>query len=295
MNILILYKKKVGGVGTVIVSLRKEFPKRGHKVVPISREDDLNIYSLAKSIFPLRRKVREIVKEEKIDIIYAQDWSMAFPLLFPTRMYRDKLFCVFYGEESSFISIQLQKMVGKLLGTRVISCTDSLKKLFPKSTLIYNRVDSELFKPRTQIKKIKDSVGFASWKTDEYSFSAVKEAVKKAGKRLVIAEGVPKEKMPEFFNTLECFITLPPTYSGFGLASMEAMASGVPKIIGNMYGGCEILPITKIEEFGGDISEAILHAKKEDYRKWIMDNKFTWKDATIQLEKMFSKANETKI
>jgi len=287
VNILILFKKWNGGVGTVVKHLSNEFQKNGHKVIILSREDDLNKKSLFSSIFLLRKKIKEIVRKEKIDIIYTQDWSLAFPLLAPIPMLRDRHFCVFYGISDTFLSVMMQKIIGRIMGGNIIVCTNSLKKMFPKSNLIYNRVNSKFFKPKKKIKKIKNSVGFAGWKIPAYHFEEIKTGIEKAGKKMIIAENIPKEKMPEFYNKIESFISLPPECSGFGLVYLEAMASGVPKIIGSNYGGGDVIPITKIEDYNGNISEAIKNSKSKNYRKWILENKFTWEDAALKLEKIF--------
>jgi len=286
MKILLLYKKKAGGVGTVVQSLTKWFEKTGDSALEISREEDMKIYSLIKSIFPIRKKIKRIVTEEKIDIIYTQDWSLALPLLFPSHIFKKKHFCVFYGSNPPGMGKFLQNIVGKMIHKNLIVCNDSLKEKFPDSTLIYNRVDHEIFSPSNKIKKIKNSVGFANWATKEYHFKEIEKAVKEAGKKLIIADGIPKEKMPDFFRKLEIFISLPPDYAGFGLVYLEAMSSGIPKIIGSNYGGGEILPITKIENFGS-IKEAILNAKATNYREWIIKNNFTWENAVKKLKGIF--------
>jgi glycosyltransferase involved in cell wall biosynthesis len=179
--------------------------------------------------------------------------------------------------------------VGRMMGNKLIVCIDELKKMFPNSTLIYNRVDPKFFKSNKKVNKIKNSVGFSGWKTEEYHCNEIEKAINEAGKKMVIAENIPKEKMPEFYQKLESFINLPPECSGFALKYLEAMASGVPRIIGSQYGGGNSIPVTKIEDYK-TLKEAILMAKKKDYRKWIIKNKFTWEDATAQLEKIFKKS-----
>ena len=57
MKILILLKKWEGGVGSVVKHISNEFEKKGHQVKIISRENDLKIYSLRKSIFKLRNHI----------------------------------------------------------------------------------------------------------------------------------------------------------------------------------------------------------------------------------------------
>lgn len=285
MKILVLFKKKAGGVGSVVREIDLEFKKSGHEIRTISREDDLRIFSLTKSISPIRKIIRKLMEQEKFDIIYTQDWSLAFPLLFPYPIYKKKHFNVFYGADTK-LSFFIQNIIGKIMGKQLIVCNGELKRRFPHSNLIYNRVNHNFYKPSKKIKKIKDSVGFASWKTDEYHFNEIKKTVERIGKKFIFTDNAPDEKMPDFFRQLESFISLPPKHSGFGLVYLEAMASGVPKIIGNNYGGGKMLPITKVEDYK-DIGEAILNAEKKDYRKWILDNNFTWEDAVEKLEKIF--------
>jgi len=285
MKILIVQKRWLGGVGSVVRYLKKEFEKLGHEVEVISRDDDLKIFTFAKSFF----KLRNAVKKKKFDIVYTQDWSMTLPLIFPYHIFKKKHFAVFYGENPKWegYGYYFQKLAGKIMGKNLVVCTDHLKQMFSKSNKIYNRVDHNTFKPDKKMKKIKNSVGYASWLTEEYSFPEIKKAVERAGKKFIIAENVPKGKMPEFYRKLECFITIPPHHAGFTLVYLEAMSSDVPKIVGTNFGGGSVIPITKIEDYQGDIAKAILNAKKGNYRKWILDKNLTWEDATKKLEKLF--------
>ena len=283
MKILVIYKKKGGGVGTVIKYFVKWFTKRGHNIEVISREDDLKIYSCIKSIFPIRRLVKEHMEKKNFDIIFTNDWGSALPLLLPYPLFRKKHFCLYHGTQPGFNRI-LQIIVGKFLGKRLL--VDLSKKYFPKATLFHERVDHEVFKPNKKIKIIKNSVGFASWPTDEYHFNESVNATKEAGKKFILAENISKDKMPEYYNKMESFISLPPSYAGFGLVNIEAMASGIPKIIGSNYGGGDLLPITKVEDFKS-LTEAIKNAENKDYRKWIIENNFTWEEGVKELEEIF--------
>lgn len=287
MKILILFKKWEGGVGTVIKYFIKWMERRGHELKVISREDDLKIYSLAKSIFPIRKKVQQLMEEENFDVIFTNDWSSAFPLLFPFPLFKERHFCLFHGVQPFGVARLLQIMVGNLMGKRLL--VDLSKKYFPKAIVHYERVDTEIFKPDTKIKTIKNSVGFSSWKTDAYHYNETKQAVEKLGMKFMVAENIPKDKMPDYYKKLEYFVSLPPSYAGFGLVNIEAMASGVPKIIGSNFGGGNLLPITKIEDFGKDIASAIKNAKKKDYRKWILDHGFSWESGSEILERIFMK------
>lgn len=276
MKILILIQRWEGGVGRYVSEIKKELEKRKNKVKVISREDDLKETSFLKSIL----KLRKISKSEKYDLIYSQDWNTTLPLLGMKNHY-----ACFHGTHPKGVSKIIQKITGILMGKRLIVVGNTLKKMFPKSNLNYEGVNTNLFKP-LKIKKIKNSVGFVNWKTEQYNYPEIKKAVGKEGKRLLIAGNVPKEKMPEFYNKIEMFISLPPSYAGFNLSWLEAMACRVPKIIGNKYGvGAELL-ITHVEDFGS-IEEAIKNAKRRNYRTESM--KFSWKTHVNKLLDIFEK------
>ena len=278
MKILILIKKWSGGVGRVINSIKPLLEKKGYKIEIISREDDLKCFSLKDSFRILRKEVNK----RNYDILYIQDWSCALPLI------DKKSFVCFHGEDISKSSRFLQVLVGKIKGRKLIVVGDKLKKLFPKSSLIYNGVDLNKFKQIKNIKKIKNSVGFANWLTDKYNFNKIKKAVNETEKKLIVAKNIQKEKMPEFYNKIEAFISLPPEYTGFNLVWLEAMACGVPKIIGNNAGIGKKLPINHIEDFSS-IEEAIKSSKRRNYRKWVLDNKFTWENHVNKFLEVYKK------
>lgn len=278
MKIIILLIRMSGGVGSVIREIKPLLEKKGHSVKIISREDDLKCFSTTKSFFNIRDKIKKI----NYDILYTQDWSCALPLIF----YKNHFTC-FHGKNPGWLGKIFQRIIGRIKGKKLIVVGDKLKREFPRANLIYNGVDVNRFKPKSRCKRIKNSVGFANWTTDIYNFNKIKKAVERIGKILIIAEGIPKEKMPEFFNKIEMFISLPPDYAGFNLVWMEAMASGVPKIIGNRYGVGPKLPITKIEEFK-NIEDALMESKKADYRKWLLENKnFNWEKHTEKIIDLF--------
>jgi len=126
----------------------------------------------------------------------------------------------------------------------------------------------EKFKPNDKINRIKNSVGFVNWKTDDYHYDEIKRVCKELGKKLIVAEGIPYNQMPEFYNKLETFISLPPSCTGFNNSWVEAMACDVPKIIGNKYGIGHELPIYYVDE-NMSLSEAIMLAKERKYRDWV--------------------------
>jgi len=288
MKILIFLKKWKGGVGVVVKSVKKELEKRGHKVMCISREEDLKLFSSIKNLFWLRKKYTELIKKENPDIIYTQDWSMALPLIFPYKKYNNKHFCCFQGIQPGKGAV-IQKIIGYLMGRKLIVVGNSLKKKFPKSILIYNGIDFEEFEPNKKIKKIKNSVGFVNWKTNDYNYEKIKKAVKDANKKLFAAENIPYEQMPKFYQKLEYFISLPPKCTGFNMSWIEAIACGVPKIIGNNAGIGGKLNINKVKF---SISDSLKKAKKKNYRKEILNGEFNLKKNIRKLIKIFEDKNE---
>jgi len=77
-------------------------------------------------------------------------------------------------------------------------------------------------------------------------------------------------------------------FSVGALSWMEAMAGGVPKIIGNNESEGYLYPIDKIENYK-DIEAAIINSKKRDYRKWLEKNGLTWKNHVSKLIKVFER------
>lgn len=299
MKVLILLKKKFGGVGTYVLNVKKILEKKGHKVTVIAREEDLGICSLLNSIFKIRKKVIQLEEKNRFDVIYTQDWSIAFPLLFPYPIYKHKHFCCFHGREVLFFSKVLQNIVGKIMNTKLITVGPLLKRKFQNSSLIYEGVDLEMFRPLENVER-----KYIGWidKAEVISKEDLHEISKKW--RIKVARGIPFERMNFFYNQCSIFISLPPPDAGFNLCWLEAMAAGVRKIIGNRYGIGEKLPITKVEEFGWEkansrkekimvLIKAIENAEEYDYRKWLMrHSEFTWKAHVEKLEKLWSEFME---
>ena len=77
MKILILIKARGGGHERVMNSIKPLLEQKGHQVEIISREDDLNCFSVKQSFFKLRKEVNK----RDYDILYTQDWSCALPFL----------------------------------------------------------------------------------------------------------------------------------------------------------------------------------------------------------------------
>jgi len=307
MKILIVLRKFKGGVGRANTEIAKALGEKGHSVDFLSREDDLKIYSLFKSIFPLRKKIRELMKKENYDIIYTQDYSCAFPLLLPCPLFWKKHFCCFCGVKiienlksseagkkskiSYFYHILLHRTVGRIMGKKLVVIGDNLKEIFPKSTLVYRGVNINEFKP---LRKRRDSIGWYSSDNEIILFEEMKKISKETELRLLVAKKIPKNKMNLFYNKCKVFINLPRT-AGFNLSWLEAMAAGVPIVIGNYKGAGTILPINKISNKDNKINEItkiIKNPKKGNYRKWIIENNFTWEKGAEELIKFFEKRLE---
>jgi len=273
MRILILLKKWQGGVGVVTNGLKKELERRGHFVKIISREGKFGSSSLVSSFSRVRSLIKSEMKNGDFDVIYTQDWSLALPLILPKPIFEKKHFCCFHGIQNGAGSF-FQKFVAKFLKNRLIVVGPSLKRKFHKAHLIYNCVDPNLYKPLKKTKRIKNSVGFANWCNENYRFKEIKSAIENVGRRMIIAKDRPQEEMVHFYNQIETLISLPPSFTGFGLVWIEAMACGVPRIIGNNFGIGSELPIDKVEDYGS-IEKVLLNSKKRDYREMLGD-KFSW-------------------
>ena len=143
----------------------------------------------------------------------------------------------------------------------------------------------------SDVKKLKNCFVVKTEKT-QYQAKTILFATGTKWKKLdipvLIAKGISPEKMNEFYNKLKIFISLPPKAAGSALSWMEAMAAGVPIIVGNNYGEGFNFPIDKIECLS-DIENTILNAKEKDYRKWLIENNFSWKTHVNKLIKVFKK------
>jgi len=231
--VLIKFEKKgVGGVTRVVKNIKQLFEKKGHQVEIISREDDLNCFSVKQSFFKLRKEVNK----RDYDILYTQDWSCALPFL----NYKNH-YCCHHGLTPSKIGRFLQKIVGKVMKERTISVGPPVKKMFPKSNLINNGFNPEEFK---DLNKERKYFGWVNKGTEIVTEEEMREMAKEKGLKLSIAKGIPTEKMNEWYNTLKVFASYPPGYVGFNLVWIEAKASGVPVVLGNENG----IGIKKINE-----------------------------------------------
>ena len=297
MKMLIVLLRLKGGVGRANVEIAEVLRKKDWEVDFLSREDDLKIFSLLKSFFTLKKRVKELMKKRNYDIIYTQDYSCALPLLFPFPIFWKKHFCCFCGVKSGKHPelIQwhhkfFQRLVGKIMGKKIVVIGDQLKEIFPKSKLIYRGVNINKFKP---LQKKRDCLGWINKDIEKISRDELQKICENTGLKLFVAENIPVEKMNEFYNKCQVFIDLPRT-AGFNLAWLEAMAAGVPIILGNEKGAGTILPFDKIlkdKEKIKEIEKKIKNPKCIDYRKWVIDNEFTWEDKAKKLIKFFKEKN----
>jgi len=137
MKIVILYRTQKDATGSFAKKIKENLEKGGHKVELVSRNEDLHLPSLSSSMDGLKEFVIKKDKIENYDIVYTQDWSIAFPLLFPSKVLFDKHYCLFHEteEEGGAQSKILQKITGNLLGNHLLVKTAELRKRFSKSTL----------------------------------------------------------------------------------------------------------------------------------------------------------------
>lgn len=284
MKVLVLVKEMgTGGVETLLKNISNEFKKGGHRIDIFSRKDNLGINSVAESIFPLRKKVRELMREKKYDIIYTQDWNMALPLLFPYPIFKKRHFCFFHATQKGK-GFFVQFIVGNLLGKRLLTGDIRNKKRYAKSTLVATSVNMNDFKPLGK-KRV-----YLGW-TNKPSENLTKEKIEEIGRKLKISVIIAEKSVPidmnDFYNKCKIYVSLPFKEAGGGVTYMEAMAAGIPRIVGNMYAEGYKFPFDKIENFKS-LEEAIKNSKKRDYRKWMKESKITWENHVKKLIELFA-------
>src|SRR3989344_3452655 len=134
MKILIIYRTEKDLVGKFTKEIAENLKKNGHSVDLASRNEDLGIQTLSGSMEGLKGFILKMDEKEKYDIIYTQDWSIALPLVIPSKALFEKHYCFFHDiEPSGAQSKILQKIVGNMLGDKLIVRTKELKNKFPKS------------------------------------------------------------------------------------------------------------------------------------------------------------------
>ena len=147
MKIMIVYRTEKDPVGKSVKVIAETLRKSGHIVELVSRNEDLNLQTLSGSMDGLKSFVVKIDEKENYDIIYTQDWSIAFPLVFPTKILFEKHYCLFHDlEPSGAQSKILQKITGNLLGSHLLVKTGELKKIFPKAIFSPDGVSIDILK-----------------------------------------------------------------------------------------------------------------------------------------------------
>ncbi|MHA1880870.1 MAG: hypothetical protein ACTSYG_10790 [Candidatus Heimdallarchaeota archaeon] len=220
-------------MGRVVRNQKRLLEERGHKVQVISREDDLGYYSALSGFFPIWR---EVCWYQDYDVIISNDWSMALPLIFFQNHY-----CYFHGHNSQKVGRFIQTIIGRIKGKKLFVVGDSLKKRFPKSMILYNGVDRKEFYDMNKKRKY---FGWIKKDGEIVTQTEMENKAKGVNCELSIAENIPPEKMNEWYNRLKYFASYPSKEAGFNLCWIEALAAGVPKVLGNENG----IGITKAKE-----------------------------------------------
>ena len=224
------------------------------------------------------------MKEKNYDIIYTQDWNMAFPLLFPYPIFKRNHFCFFHATQKGK-GFFIQFLVGSLIGKRLLTGDIRNNKRYKKSTLVATSVNMNDFKPLGK-KRL-----YLGW-TNKPSENLSKEKVIEIGKKLKIPVMIAEKNVPinmnEFYNKCKIYVSLPFKEAGGGVTYMEIMAAGIPKIVGNKYAEGYKFPFDKIENFTS-LEEAIKNSKEKDYRKWMKDSGITWEKHVEKLIKIFER------
>jgi glycosyltransferase involved in cell wall biosynthesis len=278
MKILMLYKTKTGGVARYVYEVKKQLIKHGYDVIEITRNEELN-----KRSFLLSFKVLREIKKIKVDVIHTHDWSITYPVL----GYKN-LVATFHGLPTNPIAKLFQDYSIFRLKEKAIVVSPKMKKAYPMSTLILEGVDLNEFRPK-KLDRIFD-IGVCQ----SYNLNEIKKITEELDMSLYIVRNMSFNHMPNFYNKIKIFISLPPHTTGFNLSWLEAMACETPYIIGNNVGIGEILPIYKIRNFN-ELRSLLLKIKNGEIkplkrqRRWIIKNKLTWEEHVKKLIEVYSK------
>jgi len=184
------------------------------------------------------------------------------------------------------------------MSKKIIVVSDELKDKFKKSSLIYRGVNFKEFKP---LGKKRDFIGGLDRTYETISKEELNKISEKTGLKLKIAKDIPKTKMNNFYNNCKVFVSLPRT-GGFNNVWAEAMAAGVPIVIGNMKGPGRKFPFNKVSKeekriegkrqkseiiernYVGEIIKIIKNPKKVKYREWLIKNGFSWEEKAKEVE-----------
>lgn len=263
MKILIYMIRWKGGIGSIVGDWKSEMEKAGHEVTVISREDDFNGFSFNSGFF----KIRKFVKENNFDVLFTQDWSCALPFLFHKNHY-----CFFHGKGNKFQVIP-QWLVNSFMKGRII-CADYENSIKFNCHWIAHGMNLGMFKP---LGLRRCYLGWIEKGTETITKEEINKMGKKLGIPVLIAKGIPRKKMNEFYNKLSVFVSLPPRVAGCQFSYMEAMASGVPIILGNNNG----------EGFRYPVDKNINELSPKNYRQFLIDSKLTSEHQTNRLLEVF--------
>jgi len=224
MKILTYILRHEGGVGRVLETLEPELNKLGHQLEVVSREDDLKCFSLKSSIV----KMNKDIKGRDYDVLLTNDWSITLPFL-----HKKNHFALFHGIELVKTSVILQRIVGRIMGSRLMVVGPVIHNIFPKSNLTENGINTKKF---FDMNKERKYFGWVKRNYDEISEADVQHLADARGLKLSIAENIHPDKMNEWYNSLKVFISKPTGVAGFNLCWVEAYRAGVPIILGNNNG-----------------------------------------------------------
>ena len=131
-----IVRRKDGEVAKFAEEVKEKLSKRGYEIDLFFREEDLGLLDLSSSMRGLKDFVIKKNSEKMYDKIYTFDWSIAFPLLFPTGIFKEKHFCFFCDvEPRGGRSKILQKITAGMLGNHLVVRTEGLKEIFRKAKL----------------------------------------------------------------------------------------------------------------------------------------------------------------
>lgn len=279
MKVLMVHKTRIGGVSAHVSDLKKELIKQKFKVDEVSRVEDLGFGGFLSSYFKMKKFFRKM--SSKYNVIHVHDWSLAYPAI---KSGIKNLVCTFHGFPTHFIAKIFQNYCIKKLDSRAVVV--SLKMVVNGANYIPNGVDLNLFKASKKFRRDMNLVGVAQ----KYNLSEIKKVVKSLGFKFVVANTIPHDKMPEFYSKIGIFVSIPPECTGFNLVWIEAMACGVPHVIGDSSGVGYQLPIHKVDNFD-DLGKLLSNIKKltplGNQRKWIEKNQMTWKDHVKKLKLVY--------
>ena len=145
MKILVIYRTEKDAIAKSVKEIAENLTKMGNGVEIVSRNEDLNLQTLSSSMDGIKGFVMKMDEKENYDIIYSQDWSIAFPLLIPNRILTEKHYCLFHNiEPSGAQSKILQRIVGNMMGEKLIVKTQELKEKFPKAVLSQSGITEKM-------------------------------------------------------------------------------------------------------------------------------------------------------